>query len=93
MRRHEFDPSAECPLDDVRLLDLSRLFAGSILTHVLADLSAEVIKIEKLGRGDDLRKWKTAGVPLWWHFYAPQQQEPPSICAGTPGGWCCSASP
>ena len=70
MKTRELDPAAKCPLDDVRVLDLSRLVAGNILTHVLADLGAEVIKIEKPGRGDDLRNWKTGGVALWWQVYA-----------------------
>ncbi|HLT00635.1 MAG TPA: CoA transferase [Geminicoccaceae bacterium] len=77
MKSRAFDPSAECPLDDVRVLDLSRLVAGNILTHVLADLGAEVIKIEKPGRGDDLRNWKTEGVPLWWQVYARNKK---SLC-------------
>jgi crotonobetainyl-CoA:carnitine CoA-transferase CaiB-like acyl-CoA transferase len=55
MKARAFDPDARCPLDDVRVPDLSRLVAGNILSHVLADLGAEVIKIEKPGRGDDLR--------------------------------------
>lgn len=63
MHVRDFDPAAACPLDDVRVLDLSRLVAGNILTHVLADLGAEVIKVEKPGRGDDLRNWKTSGSP------------------------------
>jgi formyl-CoA transferase len=66
---HAFEPQARCPLDDVRVLDLSRLVAGNIMTHVLADLGAEVIKIEKLS-GDDLRNWTTKGVPVWWQVYA-----------------------
>ena len=77
MKRHEFDPSSQCPLDGVRVLDLSRLVAGNVLTHVLADLGAEVIKVEKPGRGDDLRNWKTAGVPLWWQVYARNKK---SLC-------------
>jgi formyl-CoA transferase len=77
MKSRAFDPEATCPLDDVRVLDLSRLVAGNILTHVLADLGAEVIKVEKPGRGDDLRNWKTAGVPLWWQVYARNKK---SLC-------------
>ena len=77
MARREFDPEARCPLDDVRVVDLSRLVAGNILTHVLADLGAEVIKVEKPGRGDDLRNWRTRGVPLWWKVYARNKK---SLC-------------
>jgi crotonobetainyl-CoA:carnitine CoA-transferase CaiB-like acyl-CoA transferase len=70
MHAKAFDPDARGPLDDVRVLDLSRLVAGNVLTHVLADLGAEVIKVEKPGQGDDLRNWLTRGVPLWWQVYA-----------------------
>jgi formyl-CoA transferase len=77
MKARAFDPEATCPLDDVRVLDLSRLVAGNILTHVLADLGAEVIKVEKPGRGDDLRNWKTGGVALWWQVYARNKK---SLC-------------
>jgi len=77
MASQKFDPEVPCPLDDVRVLDLSRLVAGNILTHVLADLGAEVIKIEKPGRGDDLRNWRTRGAPLWWKVYARNKK---SLC-------------
>jgi formyl-CoA transferase len=77
MKTRAFDPDATCPLDDVRVLDLSRLVAGNILTHALADLGAEVIKVEKPWRGDDLRNWKTGGVALWWQVYARNKK---SLC-------------
>ena len=50
------------PLAGVKVLDLSRVLAGPWCTQLLADLGAEVIKVERPGAGDDTRHW---GPP--WH--------------------------
>jgi crotonobetainyl-CoA:carnitine CoA-transferase CaiB-like acyl-CoA transferase len=64
-----FDAARKGPLDGVRVLDLSRLVAGNMLSLQLGDLGAEVIKVEP-PRGDPLRDWREDGEPLFWKTYA-----------------------
>lgn len=69
-------PGAVGPLHGVRVVDLSRLVAGNMLTLQLADFGADVIKVEAAGSGDTLREWREAhpdfpdGFDGWWRTYA-----------------------
>ena len=64
-----FDAAATGPLDGVRVLDLSRLVAGNMLSLQLADFGADVVKVEPPA-GDPLRDWRDAGLALHWKTYA-----------------------
>jgi crotonobetainyl-CoA:carnitine CoA-transferase CaiB-like acyl-CoA transferase len=66
----EFQPEQRGPLHGVRVLDLSRLMAGNMLSLQLADFGAEVIKVEPPGVGDTLRHWQEKGLSVWWKVYA-----------------------
>lgn len=68
--KRPFEPDVACPLDGVRVVDMSRLVAGNAVSSQLADFGAEVIKIEDPGKGDPLRAWQTAGVSVHWKLYA-----------------------
>src|SRR5256885_12284709 len=65
-----FRPEASCPLDGIRVLDLSRLVAGNMVSLQLADFGAEVIKIEDPRKGDPLRDWRTNNISVHWKVYA-----------------------
>src|ERR1700704_5071707 len=64
-----FQPAATGPLDGVRVLDLSRLVAGNMLSLQLADFGADVIKVEPPD-GDPVRDWRDGGRQLHWKTYA-----------------------
>lgn len=58
------------PLADLRVVDLSRLVSGNMLTHVLADLGAAVVKVEPPRKGDELRAWQREGMSTYWLAYS-----------------------
>jgi len=65
-----FEPGQACPLDGIRVTDMSRLVSGNMVSLQLADFGAEVIKIEDPKKGDPLRAWQTDGVSVHWKVYS-----------------------
>src|ERR1700745_1993177 len=65
-----FEPGAAFPLDGVRVIDMSRLVSGNMVSLQLADFGAEVIKIEDPRKGDPLRDWRTDNISVHWKVYA-----------------------
>ena len=52
------------PLAGLLVADLTQNVAGPYCTQILGDMGAEIVKVERIGRGDDARAW---GPPFWGH--------------------------
>lgn len=76
LKKRKYTPDARGTLTGLRILDLSRLFAGNLLTQILGDFGAEVIKVEPPA-GDTLRAWRTNGISTHWKIYARNKK---SLC-------------
>lgn len=53
-------------LTDVKVVELGQLIAGPFCGQLMADMGADVIKVEAPGKGDPMRVWGRGDFPLWW---------------------------
>ena len=74
--RADYTPGARGPLSGLRIVDLSRLVAGNLLTQHLADFGADVIKIEPRD-GDTLRHWRVNDIETTWKLHSRNKR---SVC-------------
>jgi crotonobetainyl-CoA:carnitine CoA-transferase CaiB-like acyl-CoA transferase len=58
------------PLNGIRVIEIGTLIAAPFAARLMAEFGAEVIKIESMGQGDPLRKWRKLheGTSLWWYL-------------------------
>ena len=63
--------SRKGPLDGLRVIELGHFIAAPFCTRILADLGAEIIKVEPPGKGDPVRSWGEMidGRSLWWSVH------------------------
>lgn len=76
LKRTSYSANSHGPLRGLRVIDLSRLVAGNMLTLQLADFGADVIKVEPRN-GDTLRAFKTRDVETFWKVYCRNKR---SVC-------------
>ena len=92
------------PLAGIRVLELARILAGPWAGQILADLGADVIKVERKGAGDDTRAWGPPfvegadGQHLGAAYFHATNRGKRSIeldfeSRGGPRNWCASSQP
>ncbi|MCK6187000.1 CaiB/BaiF CoA-transferase family protein [Pseudomonas sp. EYE_354] len=64
------------PLSGIKVIEIGTLIAAPFAARLMAEFGAEVIKIESLGQGDPLRKWRKLheGTSLWWYLQSRNKQ-------------------
>ena len=80
---------ADSALGRLRILDFSRVLAGPLATMILADLGAEVTKVERPGGGDDTRSWGPPTTPRGEATYfqaVNRNKRSVALDLGDPGG-------
>jgi len=68
-------------LEGIRVLDLSRVIAGPYCATLMADLGADVVKVERPGRGDDLRAWRGRGMSATFAAFNRNKRGIGSTCS------------
>ncbi|KAF6696963.1 CoA transferase [Pseudomonas sp. EKM23D] len=58
------------PLSGIKVIEIGTLIAAPFAARLMAEFGADVIKIESMGQGDPLRKWRKLheGTSLWWYL-------------------------
>ena len=58
------------PLSGIKVIEIGTLIAAPFAARLMGEFGAEVIKIEAMGQGDPLRKWRKLheGTSLWWYL-------------------------
>ena len=64
------------PLEGIRVVEIGTLIAAPFAGRLFAEFGAEVVKIEPLGTGDPLRRWRKLhrGTSLWWYLQSRNKQ-------------------
>ncbi|MGY4495031.1 CaiB/BaiF CoA transferase family protein [Pseudomonas sp. TE3610] len=64
------------PLQGIKVLEIGTLIAAPFAARLMAEFGAQVIKVESMGQGDPLRKWRKLheGTSLWWYLQSRNKQ-------------------
>ena len=78
------------PLAGLRVLDLTEHMAGPFCTMILADMGAEVVKLERPGKGDSVRAWGDGSERNPYFRYVTATRRGSSSTTKSPKGRRCS---